>query len=132
MLYFYGDWMLAALRIVLGLTLAIHGFPKLKDLKTTSANFGAMGFRPGAFWGPLVAVVEFFGGLALMLGIWTEVAAALFVGQFAVITIWKLAKRQAFVGGYEIDLLILAAALVILTQGAGAVSLDRYLYGAWL
>ena len=117
---FYSDWALALLRIILGVLLLVHGLPKLKDLKATSAGFASMGFKPGAFWGPLVALAEFFGGLALVLGIGTEFAAMVFVIQFAVITAWKIIRRQAFAGGFEIDLLILGAAAILLTQGAGA------------
>ena|SRR3989338_9590172 len=128
---FYSDWALALLRIILGVLLLVHGLPKLKDLKATSAGFASMGFKPGAFWGPLVALAEFFGGLALVLGIGTEFAAMVFVIQFAVITAWKIIRRQAFAGGFEIDLLILGAAAILLTQGAGAFSLDKFFYGGF-
>lgn len=87
-----------------------------------------MGFHPGFFWGPLVALVEFFGGLALLVGVYTQVAAALFVGEFVVINIWKFSKKQAFVGNIELDLIILGAVLVLLTLGAGAFSLDHYFF----
>ncbi len=130
--FLYGDWVLALLRIILGILLLLHGWPKLKDLKTTSTNFTAMGFIPGGFWGPLVALAEFFGGLAIILGVWTEFAAAIIAIQFLVITIWKIIRRQPFVGGLEYDLLILGVALLILAQGAGAFSLDKYLFDAWL
>ncbi len=124
----YSDWALAFLRIVLGILLLLHGWPKLKDLKTTSVNFGAMGFKPGSFWGPLVACAEFFGGLALILGVWTEFAAAVIAIEFVVITIWKIIRRQPFVGGLELDLLILGAAVTLLALGAGAFSFDHYLF----
>lgn len=125
--FLYSDWALAFLRIMLGILLLLHGWPKLKDLKTTAVNFGAMGFKPGAFWGPLVACAEFFGGLALILGIYTEFAAAVIGIEFLVITIWKIIRRQPFVGGFELDLLILGVALLLLTQGAGAFSLCSFL-----
>lgn len=126
--YLYSDFALAFLRIVLGILLLAHGWPKLKALKTTAANFDGMGFKPGAFWGPLVAIAEFFGGLALVLGAETEFVAAAVAIEFLVITIWKITRRQPFVGGFELDILILAAAFLILTQGAGGFSL----YGQFL
>lgn len=129
----YSDWALALLRIILGIVLLVHGWPKLRNLKATSANFGAMGFKPGVFWGPLAAFAEFFGGLALILGVWTEFTAAVIAIQFIVITIWKIIRRQpftmrvveGFVGGLEYDLLILGTAILFLAEGAGALSLDR-------
>lgn len=126
--YIFSNWALLVLRVVFGLIFVVHGWPKIKNLKMTAQNFSAMGFRPGGFWGPLVAVVEFFGGLALILGFYVQVVAALFVVQFLVINIWKIIKRQPFVGGFEFDLLLLAVALALLTLGAGAFSLDRIIF----
>ncbi len=122
----FSDWALLALRLVLGIIFLAHGWPKIKSLKTTAANFGAMGFKPGGFWGPLAAFVEFFGGIALILGFYVQIAAALYAGQFFVILIWKILKGQKLVGGLEFDLLIFAAALVLLTTGGGAYSLDHF------
>lgn len=128
LLSLYGDWALFALRLVFGFIFIVHGWPKLNNLKTTAQNFGAMGFRPGFFWGPLVAFVEFFGGLAVAFGFLIQWAALLFAVEFAVINVWKLVKRQPFVGNIELDLLLLAAALVLLLNGGGALSLDRTLF----
>lgn len=126
LLSIFSDWALLILRVVMGLIFIVHGWPKIKDLKTVSQNFSAMGFKPGGFWGPLVAIVEFFGGLVLIAGLYAQVIAALFVIQFLVITIWKIAKKSTFVGSLELDVILLAAALALLTLGAGAFSLDRF------
>lgn len=128
LLSLFSDWSLLVLRLVLGLVFLIHGWPKIKSPKTTANNFSMMGFRPGYIWGPLVAVVEFFGGAALILGFYVQVAALFFVGEFLVINVWKIAKRQPFVGGFEFDLLILAVAITLLTLGGGMFSLDRYFF----
>ena len=104
---------------------------ELKDLRKTAAGFDAMGFRPGKFWGALVALLEFFGGIALVLGFYTQTFAALFALQFITIIVWKLAERQPFVGGWELDLLILTALLVLVANGSGAYSLDRAFYLGW-
>lgn len=132
----WSDWSFLALRLAVGAIFVAHGWPKLKNIKATAQNFSAMGFHPGSFWGPLVAVVEFFGGLALLLGFWTQAAVAIFVLEFVVINIWKIAKRQPFVSraaegyvaGFEFDLLLLAAALALFTIGGGNFSLDHYLF----
>lgn len=124
----YFNWSLLILRVVLGAIFLAHGWPKIKNIKTVGGNFSAMGFWLGAFWGPVVALVEFFGGLALIAGFYTQAAAALFVGEFVVINIWKFSKRQPFIGNRELDLLIFGAISVLLTFGAGAFSLDRYFF----
>jgi putative oxidoreductase len=122
-----GSWGLLLLRVVVGAIMIVHGFPKLKNLKATGAGFAGMGFRPGIFWGTVTALLESFGGIALVLGILTVPLAAFFVVEFLVIIIWKIGKHMPFVGGWELDLLILAAAAVLFFSGAGAISLDHLL-----
>ena len=123
----FGSWGPLVLRVVFGLIMIVHGFPKLKNLKETSSNFTGMGFRPGAFWGTLTALLESFGGIGLMLGIMTVPLAAFFMVEFLVIIIWKIGKHMPFAGGWELDFLILAAAAALFFSGAGAISLDHFL-----
>lgn len=125
--YIFSDWGLFALRLALGLVMAAHGFPKLRSLKTTSANFSGMGFRPGIVWGPFAAILEFFGGLAIVFGLFVQIFAALLAVQFIVITIWKIFKRSTF-SALEIDFLILAGFVALFTVGAGLFSLDRIFF----
>ena len=106
LLFVFNDWAILLIRAVLGAILIINGFPKIKNLKGTIANFPQMGFKPGWLWGPLVAFVEFFGGIALVLGFYTQIFALLIAGQFTTIVIWKIIRKQKFVGGLEFDLLI--------------------------
>jgi putative oxidoreductase len=87
-----------------------------------------MGFRPGALWGTLVALLEPLGGLALILGIMTVWVAALFVVEFLVIIFWKIAKSSPFAGGWEFDLLLMTSAFVLFLFGAGIVSLDHFFF----
>ncbi|MCL5733073.1 MAG: DoxX family protein [Patescibacteria group bacterium] len=128
LLFVFNDWAILLIRVVLGAILIIHGFPKIKNLKGTIANFPQMGFKPGWLWGPLVTFVEFFGGIALVLGFYTQIFALLIAGEFTTIVIWKIIRKQKFVGGFEFDLLIWATALLLLTQGAGMFSLDRFFF----
>ena len=122
--FFYGGLGVFALRLVLAVILVVHGWPKLMDLRKTAGEFAAMGFRPGGFWGPLVALLEVFGGVGLLFGFFTQTFAVLFALQFVVIIVWKLARRKPF-GGIEFDLLILAGLLVLILNGGGVWSLDR-------
>jgi len=129
--FFYGGLGVFALRIALGAIFLAHGWPKIKDLRTTAANFNGMGFRPGALWGTVIALLEFFGGIALVLGAFTQIVTVFFIVEFATILIWKISKRNPFVGGWEFDLLILAAILVLLLNGGGSYSLDRSYFLGW-
>ncbi len=109
------DWSVLILRIVVGVVLIVHGLPKLKDIKGTAAWFASVGFKPGGLWAPLIGIVEFFGGLGLVLGIFVQPIALLVTIQFIVINIWKIVRKEKLVGGFELDLIILAAALVLLS-----------------
>ncbi len=110
----------AVLRIVVGVILLVHGLPKIKDLKTTMMDFEGMGFRPGFIWGTVTAVLEVVGGAFLVLNILVQGVAFFIIGQFAVIIAWRLKMRSPFVHGSELDFLILAASLVLLTFGGGS------------
>lgn len=131
--FFYGGLGVCALRLAVAAIFIVHGAQKIRNLRRTAEGFNGMGFRPGVFWGTLVTFLEFFGGILLALGLLTQTIAVFFVLEFAVIVIWKIARRQPFTGagGWELDLLILAAVLVLLWNGGGSYSLDRMFFIGW-
>ena len=79
---------------------------------------------------------EFFGGLALVLGLFTRVAALGIVIVMLVAIVKAHAPHGLFMNwfgqkmgeGFEYHLLAIALALVLLVQGAGPFSVDRVLY----
>jgi putative oxidoreductase len=119
LLFWYGGFGFVIPRIILGLILLVHGWPKIKDVKQNAKNFDAMGFKPGELWGTVAALLEFLGGIGLVLGIWVPYFCLLFLAQFIVIIIWKWAKKMPFVGGWEIDALVLALTLMVFTLYGG-------------
>jgi len=74
-------------------------------------------------------VVEFFGGMALLLGILTEIVAVL-SALWMLSTTWLAAgkMKKKYVGGYELDITLILAALALALLGGGMYSLD-YLLG---
>lgn len=122
----FGDWALLILRAVIALIFLSHGLPKIKNLKETAGNFAMMGFKPGVFWGTLVAAVEVFGGLAVAAGLFTQVAALLFAIHMTTGVIWKIKNGQKLIGGFELDMTLAASSLVLLTFGSGLFGLDNY------
>jgi putative oxidoreductase len=131
-LYFlYDMWPVLILRIALGVIFVTHGWPKIRDLKQNAKNFSAMGFKPGGLFGAIAAFLEFFGGIALIVGLGTAFFAALFVAEFAVILIWKWSKGVSLKGenGWELDLIILASVFALFALGGGAYSIDRIMFG---
>jgi uncharacterized membrane protein YphA (DoxX/SURF4 family) len=125
-LYVFSDSGLLILRAVLGLVLLVHGWPKIKNLRGTVGSFEMMGFRPGIFWGALVVFAEVVGGLAIIFGFFTQIVAFIVAIEFIVI-ILKVNLKKGLVNGFEFDLLILAATLVLVTSGGGLYSLDDIL-----
>src|ERR671914_936611 len=68
------------IRFIVGVNLIPHGGQKLfgwfgGDMAKTIEGFASMGFEPAAFWAYLVAIVEFFGGILLAIGLLTRPAA---------------------------------------------------------
>jgi putative oxidoreductase len=144
----FSDWSLLILRLVFAAIVIRHGWPKIRDLsarggpppspdygragasggKINAGNFSAMGFKPGSFLSTIVAFVEFFGGLALVLGIYVQVVAIFFAAGFITATVWRIKQCHQFFGGFEFDLLLAAVALSFATLGGGAFSADHYLF----
>ena len=119
----FNGWGLLVLRVVVAAVFFIHGWPKFKDLKTNSQNFSMMGFNPGWLWGTVVALVEFLGSLLLLAGLGVQLIGLVLAIEMAVSTIWRKRQGHSFMGGYEFDLLLLAAGLVLATSGGGALVL---------
>jgi putative oxidoreductase len=117
--FWYGGLGFVLPRLILAALLIVHGWPKINDLKATARNFDGMGFKPGVFWGTVAALLEFFGGIGLLIGLWVPYWAALFLGEFLVIIIWRWIKKSPFVGGWELDATIFALALMFFTLYGG-------------
>ncbi|QDF75039.1 MULTISPECIES: DoxX family protein [Shewanella] len=122
------------LRLPLGLILAAHGAQKLfgwfggYGLEGTGQWMASVGFEPGYLMALLAGSAEFFGGLALVLGLLTRPAAALAAFTMAVAMTVHLGNGL-FVSnnGYEFALILLAASLSLALQGGGRYSVDAIL-----
>lgn len=124
-LFVFDQWMNFALRIAVAAIFLAHGWPKMKNLENAGKNFTAMGLRPGKLWGTLIALMETIGGALLLLGIGTQILSLLFAAEMAARLIRKIRRGEKMTGGYELDLVLLAASLILATSGGGILSLDR-------
>ena len=134
------DFTLTIVRLVLGVTFFAHGAQKMLGWFGGYGFHGTMGFftqqmgipAPLAF---LAICAEFFGGLGLIVGLLSRIAAFGIIVNMLV----AIAKVHHFNGffmnwtgqqkgeGFEYHLLAIALLLVVLIKGAGALSVDRML-----
>lgn len=120
------------LRLVLGLTNAAHGAQKLFGVfggggpRGTAATFAELGYRAPILMALVAGLAELGGGLLLALGLLTPLAAlALVVVQLnAIATVHGAKGFWNTNGGYEYNLLLLAAAVALAATGGARFSLD--------
>lgn len=121
------DLGLALLRVVAGIVFTAHGAQKIfvYGFSGVAGGFGQMGVPGAEFVGPAVALVEFFGGLALVAGLLTRLAG---IGLSAVMlgAIFLVHVKNGFFlpNGYEFVLTLLGASAMLVITGAGRYSLD--------
>lgn len=130
------DSALAAVRVALAWIFIYHGAGTLfgafhgPGLHTQAAFFAANGLRPGMFFAVLNGITEFFGGIAVGLGLLSRLAGlGLFFDMVVatVTTTWKNGIVSSASGsGYELNLALAALALVIVLLGAGRASADAW------
>ena len=121
---------LTVLRVVLGITFIMHGGQKLfvYGLGGVAGSFAQMGIPAANVMGPFVAFVEFFGGIAIALGLLTRLAA-LGLAATMVVAILTVHLKAGFFnpGGIEFPLSLLGTAITLAITGAGTFSLDAVL-----
>lgn len=133
------DWTLTILRLAAGIMIFPHGLQK------TFGWFGGAGFSAQmagfeqmhipAIFAFLAIMTEFLGGLGLILGVLTRIAALglavdMIVGVYLVH--WHNGFFMNWSGqqkgeGFEFHILVVAMAIILMARGGGAASVDRTL-----
>ena len=122
---------LTVLRVVAGIIMTVHGWMKLADYSGWIESVGGMGIPAPEIFGALAMAAELAGGIGLVLGLLTPIAAFgvlcnMLVAIFVVHLENGLLARD---GGFEFPLILGATALFFMVRGAGPISLDRALFG---
>lgn len=128
-------WGLAALRIPVGIIFIAHGAQKLfgwfggYGLEGTAGWMASIGLQPGYLMALLGGSAEFFGGLALVLGLLVRPAAVALAFTMVVAIFSVHIDNGLFMSnnGYEYALALLAASVALAISGAGNGSIDQVL-----
>jgi putative oxidoreductase len=112
----------------LGIVFIYHGYPKLfGSTERFVESFQAIGLP--SYFVYLAGVIEFFGGLAIALGLFTPVVGIILLLEMAV-AMWKYNFNEGIyaVREYELPLILGLASLAIAATGPGIFSLDHLIF----
>jgi putative oxidoreductase len=120
---------LTVLRVVTGIVYFHHGYEKLfrMGIHGVTGFFGHLGIPGPAVAAVIVTLVEFVGGLLLIAGLGTRIAAGLNAIDM-VVAILVVHLKNGFSGpmGYEHPLTLLGACICLVLAGGGALTLKEF------
>jgi putative oxidoreductase len=139
------SWWTLPLRLMVGYGFMEHGWAKLaRGPEHFTAILHALGMPAPALLAWATIVVELFGGLAVLLGVFVPVASVPMIvvllvaivtvhlpNGFSSIKLQSVTASGAHFGqpGYETDLLYVAGLLALVLGGTGPLALDRLILG---
>lgn len=124
----YGEWGLTLLRLVVGVVFMMHGYQKLFEfgIDGVAEGFSGMGIPLPEVAAVFITLLEFGGGIALILGLLTRPVALLLACDMAVATLLVHLPKGFFLpNGYEFTLTLFAACIALALNDPGEAALDR-------
>jgi putative oxidoreductase len=123
------DWALVGLRLGVGAVFLVHGTQKRAMWKMQPSPQ-----MPAPFLSLLrvLSIAEPLGALAVLTGLFTQLAAAGFcLDMLGAIQLKAVQMHKSFSGdgGWEFEFMLLVAAFALVISGAGRFALDRLLFG---
>lgn len=125
------DLGLLLLRIGIGIAFIAHGYPKLfmGGAEGLAKGLAATGIPGGIFAAYLAGMAEFFGGIALILGIFFRSSTVVMAFTMLIALVYHLNKGDAFIKySHALESGILFISLIFI--GPGKYSLDEKLFGS--
>jgi putative oxidoreductase len=117
------------LRLALGIIFIFHGYPKLFTHPHQAAEaFAKMGFPP--YFAYISGVLEFFGGILLIAGLFTRITGLLLAAEMAValVRVDGVLSNPMNVHNFEFPLACAVGSFALAGVGAGLISLDHAIY----
>lgn len=111
------------LRVALAAVFIPYGYGKIfSDFPGTVRRFEAAGWKRAGLWAQTAGTIEFFGGILLLVGLFTQLAALLVALEMLAGIIKGRTRKSA--AGRELEVAFLLAALSLVVLGPGALSID--------
>jgi putative oxidoreductase len=118
----YYEWSMLVLRVALGVIFLTHGLQKIAGFAGIVKFFGMIGLP--AILAYVVTAIETVGGACLILGLFTRTAAA-GISFVMLGAIFSVKMSKGFIGGYEFDVSLLAAAAALILSGSHTFALGN-------
>jgi putative oxidoreductase len=124
----YHGWAIAIIRIVTGVVFAAHGLQKfVNGLGGFESGLERMGIPAPEFFAPLVASVELFGGMALLVGLFTRwVTIPLAINMIVAAAAVHLKNGFFLPTGFEYVFVLFASLVGLFLAGSGELAMDNY------
>ena len=125
-------WGITVIRLTAGLIIFVAALEKYTGMGFSgfSRVTGQLGIPMADFWGIFIPLLELIGGALIIVGLGTRWVAILFVIEYFVTSFLLKVPRPAPFGGWDsmrIDLMLLAAAIMLVLVGPGALALESLL-----
>ena len=114
----YSDYAILLLRLGVGYIFIVHGWGKLTGIEGTAGFFGGLGVPIPLVMAWVVAIVEFFGGIMVIVGAYTKIVNLLLAITMAVAIIIQE-------GNFEIELILFLVTFSLFLTGSGNYSIDH-------
>lgn len=119
------EWAPIPLRLAVGIAFIFHGYPKLTGQSRAQTLQYMKGIGVPGSLVTLAALLEFLGGIGLVVGFLTQIIGILiFLEMIGTTIISKKKLGKKYMLGYELDIVYMAAALSLALLGPGTLSID--------